>query len=82
MEGQTKRLVNLLTALATIEEVLLDVVAHSEERAARGVGRGVNAIGASNPTGKSACGRSMPSKPSEGMVNRKVLATQIIPFAT
>ena len=52
VEGQTKGLVDLLTALAAVEEVLLDVVAHSKERAAGGVGRGVHAVGASDPAGE------------------------------
>ena len=52
MEGQTKGLVDLLTALAAVEEVLLNVVANSEQRTARGVRRRVHAIGASHPTGE------------------------------
>ena len=51
VEGQTKGLVDLLTALAAVEEVLLNVVANSEQRTARGVRRRVHAIGASDPTG-------------------------------
>ena len=52
VEGQTKGLVDLLTALAAVEEVLLNVVANSEERTTCGVRRRVHAIGASDPTGE------------------------------
>ncbi len=48
MEGQTEGLVDLLATLAAIEQVLLDVVADSEELAARCVGSGVHAVGASD----------------------------------
>ena len=53
---QTKRLVRVLAALAAIEEVGLDVVASSEERAAGCVGRGVLAVGAGNTLGKRGVG--------------------------
>lgn len=46
VEGDAEGLVRVLAALGTVEEVLLDVVADGEERAARRVGRGVLAVGA------------------------------------
>ena len=41
----------LSTALATLEEVLLDIVEDGEPGAARCVGRGVDTVGACNPAG-------------------------------
>ena len=55
VEGQTKGLVDLLAALAAVEQVLLDVVANGEQSAASGVGRGVHTVRASDPTGEGAC---------------------------
>ena len=45
---------DLLTALAAVEEVLLNIVADGEEITAGGVGRGVHAVGASDPAGEGA----------------------------
>ena len=66
VEGQTKGLVDLLTALAAVEQVLLDVVANGEESAAGRVGRGVHAVGASDPAGEGAYTEQMPSRHREG----------------
>ena len=44
MEGETKRLVRLLTALAAVEEVALELVDNVEEGAARLVSCGVHAV--------------------------------------
>ena len=52
VEGETEGLVHLLTALAAVEEVLLDVVADGEERAAGGVRRNV-AVSAGHLAGDS-----------------------------
>ena len=52
VEGQTKGLVDLLTTLAAVEQVLLDVVANGEQSTAGGVGRSVHAVGASDPAGE------------------------------
>lgn len=54
VEGQTEGLVDLLATLAAIEQVLLDVVADSEELAARRVGSGVHAVGAGDTAGERA----------------------------
>ncbi len=48
VEGQTKGFVDLLTTLAAVEEVRLEILDHREERAARRVGRDA-AVSASNP---------------------------------
>ena len=45
VEGQTEGLVNVLSALAAVEQVLLDVVADGEEGAAGRVVHHVDAIG-------------------------------------
>ena len=45
MEGQAERLVSLVTALV-VEEVVIEVVAHTEESAAFGVHHSVSTIGA------------------------------------
>ena len=55
MEGQAEGLVNLLAALATIEEAFLDVLKDGEQRAARSVRRRVFAIGACNRARKGTC---------------------------
>ena len=55
VESQAERLVRLLSALAAVEQILLDVVANSEQSAASGVGRGVHTVRASDPTGEGAC---------------------------
>ena len=51
VEGQTKRLVHLLTALSTIEERLLDIVADGEQSTARRISSSVYTIWASNTLG-------------------------------
>ena len=49
VEGETEGLMDLLPALATIEELLLeDIVTNGEQRAACGVGGSVLAVRASN----------------------------------
>jgi len=53
VEGQTERLVDFFTALSAVEEVGLDVIPNSEQRAAGRVVGGVLAIGASNPANES-----------------------------
>ena len=55
VEGQTKGLVDLLTALAAVEEVLLEEVAHAEQRAAGSVGGSVHAIWAGDTPGDRSC---------------------------
>ena len=57
VEGQTERLVDLLAALATVEQVLLDVVADGEKSAAGCVGSSVYTIRAGNPAGDGTCKR-------------------------
>ena len=52
VEGETERLVRLLATLATVEELVLERVAESKERAAGGVGSGVDAVGASDAAGQ------------------------------
>ena len=52
MEGQTKGFVNLLTALAAVEEVGLQVLNDREERTARRIGRNA-AVSASDPADES-----------------------------
>ena len=59
VEGETERFVSLLTALAAVEEVRLDVLEDGEEHAASLVGRHA-AIGASDALGeRSWVGRQM-----------------------
>ena len=55
MECQTKRLVHLLAALSTVEQVLLDILPNREERAADLVRSCIDAVRASYPSGDSAC---------------------------
>ena len=55
MEGETERFVSLFATLATIKQVLLDVVQDREKSTARRVGRSVLAVGASNALGESSC---------------------------
>lgn len=45
---QTERLVNVFTALAVVEEVLLDIITDGEQRAASCVGGCVHSVGASD----------------------------------
>ena len=52
---QTDRLVRLSAALGTLEQVLLDVVADREERAACRVRRSVLAVGASDAASERSC---------------------------
>ena len=52
VEGETERLARLLATLATVEELVLERVAESKERAAGGVGSGVDAVGASDAAGE------------------------------
>lgn len=54
VERQAKRLVRLGRAETAVEQVLLEVVAHSEELAARRVSRGVHSVWASDAAGQ--CG--------------------------
>ena len=46
---------HLLAALGAVEEVLLNIVANSEESAAGRVRSGVDTVGARNPAGECAC---------------------------
>ncbi len=62
VEGQAEGLVGLLSALV-VEEVLDDVVADREERAARRVGRGVLAVGARNAAGEGSCPKETSVRP-------------------
>ena len=48
---QTQRLVGVLAALCSVEQVLLDIIADGEQRAAGCVRRCVHAIGARNTLG-------------------------------
>lgn len=54
VEGQTERLVDLLTALSAVEEVRLDVLKNREEHAARRMGGDV-AVGAGDALGDGRC---------------------------
>ena len=51
VEGETERLVGLLTALATVKELVLEGVTDGEEAAASSVRRGVHTVGAGNTAG-------------------------------
>ena len=62
VESETKGLVHILTALATIEEVLLQEVTNSEQVAASCVGRGVDTVGASNSPCDGSYGRKSESE--------------------
>ena len=53
VEGQAQRLVDVLSALAAVEQVLLDVVADGEESAASCIRRGVDTVGTSDTAGQS-----------------------------
>ena len=53
VEGQTKGLVDLLTTLAAVEEILLKVVHYGEERAAGGIRRCMHAVGTCYAAGQS-----------------------------
>ena len=59
MEGQAERLVHLLTTLASIEELLLNEVANSEQRAASSIGSGVLAIRTSNAAREGSLGSGL-----------------------
>ena len=56
MEGQTKGLVDVLTALAAVEEALLNVLDDREERAARRVSRDFSPR-AGHPADESTCAK-------------------------
>ncbi len=65
MEGQAEGLVGLLGALV-VEEVLDDVVPDREEGAARRIGRGVDAVGASDAAGERSCATACQKVPRMG----------------
>lgn len=52
---QTQRLMGILAALSTVEEVRLNVVTNSEQRAARCIRGCVLAVGACNTLGDGTC---------------------------
>lgn len=52
VERQTERLVRLSRAETAVEQVLLEILADSEELAARRVSSGVHAVGASDAAGQ------------------------------
>lgn len=49
---------SILSTFSAIEQVLLEVVAHSEKGATGRVSSGVNPVGTSNTTGQSPCDQS------------------------
>ena len=55
VEGQTQRLVRLLTTLAAIEQLVLERVAQRKERAARRVRRSVDTVGTSDAARECSC---------------------------
>ena len=61
VESETERLVDVLAALAVVEQILLKVVTDREELAARGVSRRVNAVRASDTTRQSTCNQRLVS---------------------
>ena len=69
MEGETEGLVDVLAALAAVEQVLLDVVADGEKGAAGRVVHHVYAVGTGDTADERAC-------------NTKLVQTEALPSGT
>ena len=72
MESETKGLVHILSTLAAIEQVLLDIVTDSEQDTAGSIGCHVHPIGASDPPGEGSCGKETQRKDFGRKVGGKI----------